>query len=159
MNEALSNAKEALEGLLSVIDAAGLINLSNGVQLGQTVWYVKASEAVEYAREALSALSNLPKLEHEPEGVDYAIKLQRIIEAICNGAKLPESASDLHHYKMAETYLASPCANGKDAEQIIEHIARSWDKCVFHGVGEDIDIGASIREQYAALAQKGGGND
>lgn len=45
---------DALEGLVSVIDRAGLSNLANGVQLGQTSWYVKASDALEAARSALS---------------------------------------------------------------------------------------------------------
>jgi hypothetical protein len=45
---------DALKDLLGVIDAAGLINLSNGVQLGQTVWFVKASDAVNYATAAIA---------------------------------------------------------------------------------------------------------
>lgn len=36
---------EALRETWRVLDAAGLLNLSNGVQLGQTVWFVKASDA------------------------------------------------------------------------------------------------------------------
>ena len=40
---------EALRCLVKVIDAAGPINLSRGVQLGPTVWFVKASEACDYA--------------------------------------------------------------------------------------------------------------
>lgn len=35
----------ALKETWEVLDAAGLINLTNGVQLGQTVWYVKAFDA------------------------------------------------------------------------------------------------------------------
>jgi hypothetical protein len=45
---------EALGDLVEIIDRAGLLNLSNGVQLGQTSWYVKASDRLEYARTALS---------------------------------------------------------------------------------------------------------
>ena len=41
----------ALEQLISVIEAAGLLNLSHGVQLGSTVWYVKASDALNYAKQ------------------------------------------------------------------------------------------------------------
>lgn len=44
---------EALQHLVSVIDTAGLLSLSNGVQLGPTVWYVKASDALDEARSAL----------------------------------------------------------------------------------------------------------
>lgn len=43
-----------LERLIAVIDMAGLLNLSNGVQLGQTSWYVKASDALEAARTAIT---------------------------------------------------------------------------------------------------------
>lgn len=46
--------REALLRLVEVIDAAGLNNLSNGVQLGQTSWFVKASDRVEYARSVLA---------------------------------------------------------------------------------------------------------
>ena len=45
---------EALEGLVSIIDRAGLLNLSNGVQLGQTSWLVKASGAREYGLKILA---------------------------------------------------------------------------------------------------------
>lgn len=48
----------ALEGLISVIEAAGLDNLSRGVQLGPTSWYVKASDALEAAKEAIAPPSN-----------------------------------------------------------------------------------------------------
>jgi len=45
--------REAAQRLLKVIDMAGLHNLSNGVQLGQTIWYVKASDACRWVRQAL----------------------------------------------------------------------------------------------------------
>jgi hypothetical protein len=62
MREALRAAKpflvddlrDALSDLVKIVDAAGLMNLSKGVQLGPTVWYVKASDAMEYARRTLS---------------------------------------------------------------------------------------------------------
>ncbi len=44
----------ALTHLVKVIEAAGLLNLSNGVQLGPTVWYVKACDAIDYARRAIA---------------------------------------------------------------------------------------------------------
>lgn len=50
--ERAEKLNSAVIGLLDVIDAAGLRNLANGVQLGPTVWFVKASDAVEYARQA-----------------------------------------------------------------------------------------------------------
>lgn len=46
----------ALERLVFVIDAAGLHNLTNGVQLGQTSWFIKASDAVADARAALTSI-------------------------------------------------------------------------------------------------------
>ena len=45
---------EALAETWRVLDAAGLLNLSNGVQLGQTAWYVKARDAEALARAALA---------------------------------------------------------------------------------------------------------
>ena len=49
-----SRLREALGGLVEIIDKAGLRNLRNGVQLGATSWYVKAYDRLEYARAALS---------------------------------------------------------------------------------------------------------
>lgn len=43
----------ALEEVCGVIDAAGTLNLSNGVQIGQTAWYVKITYAMNAARAAL----------------------------------------------------------------------------------------------------------
>lgn len=54
-------AWEALRGLVKVIDAAGLLNLSNGVQLGSMSWYVKAGERMRRARAALSPTDNQEK--------------------------------------------------------------------------------------------------
>lgn len=45
--------RRELARLVEVIDAAGLQNLSNGVQLGATSWLVEASEALKAARTAL----------------------------------------------------------------------------------------------------------
>ena len=47
--------REALEGIVKVIETAGLQNLSNGVQLGATAWFVKAEDAVNYAKSTLAA--------------------------------------------------------------------------------------------------------
>lgn len=47
----------ALRDLVGIIDKAGLLNLSNGVQLGQTSWYVKASERLDYAKKILGMVS------------------------------------------------------------------------------------------------------
>ena len=49
------SAIEALQDLVEIIDRAGLINLSNGVQLGQTVWFVKASDRLDHARAVIAA--------------------------------------------------------------------------------------------------------
>lgn len=48
--------ENALRGLVGVIEAAGLENLVRGVQFGQTVWYVKASDAMAAAHDALWSL-------------------------------------------------------------------------------------------------------
>ena len=51
--ERIAKLETALGGLLTTLDTAGLLNLSNGVQLGQTAWYVKATDAVNYAKAVL----------------------------------------------------------------------------------------------------------
>jgi hypothetical protein len=53
--------RDALTGLVAIIDMAGLLNLSNGVQLGPTSWYVKASDRLESARAALASQDGQPK--------------------------------------------------------------------------------------------------
>ncbi len=50
----------ALFQLTTVINSAGLHNLSAGVQLGPTVWYVKASDAMERASAALAKAEGCP---------------------------------------------------------------------------------------------------
>lgn len=70
-----TNAKlsDALSGLIEIIQSAGLINLCNGVQLGPTVWFVKASESMNYAEAILrdslpliaSSLSEMSNLDTE----------------------------------------------------------------------------------------------
>lgn len=45
--------RQALVELVAIIDSAGLLNLSNGVQLGATSWYVKASDRMDYAKRIL----------------------------------------------------------------------------------------------------------
>lgn len=47
----LSNSSK---NLLSIIESAGLINLSGGVQLGQTSWYAKAIDAVSWCKAAIA---------------------------------------------------------------------------------------------------------
>ena len=44
---------DALSDLVKTIESAGLLNLSTGVQLGSTVWYVKASDSINYAKQIL----------------------------------------------------------------------------------------------------------
>lgn len=51
---ALRDTRDALIRLLEVIRMAGLSNLTRGVQLGQTSWFVKASDAMEVADQALA---------------------------------------------------------------------------------------------------------
>lgn len=48
-----SDLLEALEQLVWIIDKAGLSNLSNGVQLGQISWHMKANDRLEAARSAI----------------------------------------------------------------------------------------------------------
>lgn len=52
---AAARIREALEDVLDLLGKAGLLNLSNGVQLGPTAWYVKMSDAVDFARRQLAS--------------------------------------------------------------------------------------------------------
>jgi hypothetical protein len=51
--DASQDLLDSLKGLLDIVERAGLLNLSRGVQLGQTAWYVKASEQIEWAKSIL----------------------------------------------------------------------------------------------------------
>jgi hypothetical protein len=46
--------RDVLTEMVRLIDSAGLLNLSNGVQLGATSWYVKMSDCVDSARAVLA---------------------------------------------------------------------------------------------------------
>jgi len=52
--EAAVALREAAQEFVDIVDAAGLINLSNGVQLGATSWFVKASERLEWLRRTIA---------------------------------------------------------------------------------------------------------
>ena len=45
---------EATEHLISVLDAANLLHLSDGVHLGKTSWYIKATDAKAWAQDAIA---------------------------------------------------------------------------------------------------------
>lgn len=47
--------RDALKHLAAVIDAAGVFNLSRGVELGPVVWSVKCTDAMRDAHAALAA--------------------------------------------------------------------------------------------------------
>lgn len=49
----LPDTAPQLKRLVNLIDAAGLHNLSSGVQLGQLSWHAKAYDAMQNARAAL----------------------------------------------------------------------------------------------------------
>ena len=53
--------REALERLYGVVKAAGTMNLSRGVQLGQISWYHKAEDAMADAHTALAATKEASK--------------------------------------------------------------------------------------------------
>jgi hypothetical protein len=53
--ETIERLREALKGLVRVIDAGDPANLMHGVQLGPTVWYLAANDALDYARAALES--------------------------------------------------------------------------------------------------------
>lgn len=52
--EAEEDLRDSLQDLVTIINKAGLLNLSRGVELGATSWYVKASDRLKQAEWALS---------------------------------------------------------------------------------------------------------
>jgi hypothetical protein len=65
----VADLRDHLGACVGLIDAAGLLNLSRGVQLGATSWFVKASDAFDAARAALKPqpASGLVVCEHCPD--------------------------------------------------------------------------------------------
>lgn len=51
---AVAELIEANQRRINLIEAAGLDNLSHGVQLGQISWYVKASDALAWNKQVLA---------------------------------------------------------------------------------------------------------
>lgn len=74
----IKNLKLACEQLVGVIEAAGIYNLSRGVELGQTVWSVKCHDALEFAKSALSSVVEDPLID-DPSLVcrhgDYHVRI------------------------------------------------------------------------------------
>ena len=75
----VANLEAALRELRDVINAAGLINLSLGVQLGQSVWYVKAKDAMAAVDEALTGAGRMSE-RADIEGYIIAPLKQHIAE-------------------------------------------------------------------------------
>jgi len=61
LSEKIEELRSALIGLVAIINKAGLVNLSHGVQLGSISWLMKATDAVNYAEMVLSSDSEAPK--------------------------------------------------------------------------------------------------
>ena len=62
----------ALEGLVAIIQKAGLSQLARGVELGQTSWAVKASDRMEVAHWAIAKATTAvdPNSVGTPQGVN-----------------------------------------------------------------------------------------
>jgi hypothetical protein len=58
---------------------------------------------------------------------DYSIQLQRIIEAICHGRELRPDSAELHHHKMAQTYLTAAEAKAARTRQALKPFAEAAD--------------------------------
>ena len=69
-NERIDALTWAATSFVEIIDKAGLVHLSSGVQLGSTSWYVKASDRLEYLRAALATNQDKPAL--QPSGASHA---------------------------------------------------------------------------------------
>lgn len=158
MNQALLRINEALE------------------KISEFDEYEPAGPAARVAKDALQYLNALSHLTSQSDVVAYGITLQQIIEAICTGTKLPVNMPDLHHYKMAEKYLASQklvearidAANQGAAAQepVYTHgSVNQWLLSLEDGERQHVNSMGKweLAEKAwtaarAALAQKGGGN-
>jgi hypothetical protein len=67
--------KEVLAEMVSLIENAGLLNLSNGVQLGATSWYVKMSDCMESAKAVLAEREGPPVQPEAGRDVVDGVKL------------------------------------------------------------------------------------
>ena len=70
MTRPTETAVDALRELVSLIENAGLYNITRGVQLGATSWYVKMTDAIDYAHAVLASTERAP----EPKGLKQALR-------------------------------------------------------------------------------------
>ena len=49
---------EQVQNLVNIINSAGLLQLSRGVELGQTSWYVKASDSLASVTSMLASMKS-----------------------------------------------------------------------------------------------------
>lgn len=86
-----ASEREALSALVDVVEAAGLHNLVNGVQLGRVVWYVKASDAMNAARAALSAEPAPDRIVGRANSAEEAIRMLKAEPAPAEPRRYPNS--------------------------------------------------------------------
>lgn len=88
----------ALQQTWEVIDAAGLSALTRGVELGPTVWFVKASEARENALAAIAEATGAarPQTDCPTVATRTVESLQRELLAIARGGKFAEAWSQVN---------------------------------------------------------------
>ena len=70
MTRPTETAVDALRELVSLIENAGLYNITRGVQLGATSWYVKMTDAIDYAHAVLASTERAP----EPDALKQALR-------------------------------------------------------------------------------------
>lgn len=151
-------ALDALKSLVEIIDKAGLSNLTNGVQLGQTSWYVKASARLEDARAAIADLEAEIAQEVEPvwfacdtEGAEFDVTFvatrEEAAEAVdCALADNP----DLKFEDLVTPLFTAPQAVNAELLEALEKI-EAWSS---HTATFSINFGSNgVRDLYRAIAR------
>lgn len=88
----------ALQQTWAVIDAAGISALTRSVELGPTVWFVKASEAREAALVAIAEATGAapPQSDNPTVAMRTIESLQRELLAVARGGKFAETWREIN---------------------------------------------------------------
>ena len=106
----------ALEGLISVIEATGLDNLSRGVQLGPTVWYVQATDALEIAKRVIAPPSLNERTPEVPEIEKLRAALTRLEQIYTTDRVAADQANEIETIfdKHLHSSVSEPAAPGDE---------------------------------------------
>lgn len=143
----------ALRRTWEVIDAAGLQALTRGVELGPTVWFVKASDARENALAAIAEATGEERAPAvRPAHARTVESLQRELLAIARGGKFAESYAKVNGIQGSdEINLRAEIGNLSRILALREQIrAIDPDAALYYGWAGHGDIDPRRTAQHAA---------